>query len=161
MVAKKIKIKWLNILLSHVLGQRVLCQEEKVQTKSAWEGNNHLKKKKILPVVQSSVSTRKWSGLNRTWISLGLFLKTCCGFFHSHQDKFFRSQGRYASINHGGHRTSWVQEDCGLINGNLLFFPSSSSLKENGRAHVLRKDKVSRALLQLRQECEYWSNFPG
>ena len=65
MVAKKIKIKWLNILLSHVLGQRVLCQEEKVQTKSAWEGNNHLKKK-FLPVVQSSVSTRKWSDLNRT-----------------------------------------------------------------------------------------------
>ena len=36
-----------------------------VQTESAWEGNNHLKKR-ILPMVQSSVSTRKWSDLNQT-----------------------------------------------------------------------------------------------
>lgn len=57
MVAKKIKIKWLNILLSHVLGQRVLCQEEKVQTKSAWEGNNHLKKK--IPASGSELCVNK------------------------------------------------------------------------------------------------------
>ena len=109
-------------------------------------------------MVQRSVATRKWSELHRTWITLGLFLKIHRGFFHSHQDKFFCSQGNYEcrSLSLQITLVTGPPGSKRIVVLQIESSPRSSSvsLKKYGQAHILRKYKVSGALTYFWQECE-------
>lgn len=120
-----------------------------MQTKSAWKGNNHFKKKKILQMVQSSVSMRIRSDLSQTCITWASWCKhTVVSFtlakINSFAPKLLKSV-KHASVNHAGHKTLWRREGW-LGSYKCESFSASFSLKEYSQAYVVGKDKISRAL---------------